>query len=329
MNFRKYEHVERFGHDEVENIDIGEVYVFPKLDGSNASVWLGDATSAGIDYYVRAGSRNRELSLVADNAGFLKWCDSNEIKLFMPLFKDYPNWRLYGEWLIPHTLKTYREEVWRRFWVFDVHDGEKYLPFEVYHPVLAELGFDVIEPLCVITNPSEDQLRKEVENNSYLILDGAGAGEGIVIKNYAWENRFGRQPWAKIVRNEFKEENLRQFGTTEKGGAFQVEAAIAEEFVTQALVEKTRAKIIIELLNEAQEEGIYTSEDIMKMTVHKRIEEHYRGKIIPRLLGTVFYELINEEIWAALKKHKFPVVDFKKLRSHSIVYTKKYAKELF
>ncbi|KKL61905.1 hypothetical protein LCGC14_2190600, partial [marine sediment metagenome] len=34
-------------------------------------------------------------------------------------------------------------------------------------------------------------------------------GEGIVLKNYQWENRWGEQPWAKIVRNEFKEENKR------------------------------------------------------------------------------------------------------------------------
>jgi hypothetical protein len=39
--FIKYMHLERFGNDEVEGIEIGTTYVFPKLDGTNAQVWLG------------------------------------------------------------------------------------------------------------------------------------------------------------------------------------------------------------------------------------------------------------------------------------------------
>ena len=42
MKFEKYQHVERFGTSEVEGIELGRTYVFPKLDGTNASVWLED-----------------------------------------------------------------------------------------------------------------------------------------------------------------------------------------------------------------------------------------------------------------------------------------------
>ena len=37
MSFRQYMHIERFGNEEVLGIELGESYVFPKLDGTNAS----------------------------------------------------------------------------------------------------------------------------------------------------------------------------------------------------------------------------------------------------------------------------------------------------
>ena len=37
--FQQYMHIERYGNDEVQGIDIGELTIFPKLDGTNASVW--------------------------------------------------------------------------------------------------------------------------------------------------------------------------------------------------------------------------------------------------------------------------------------------------
>ena len=111
MEFIKYQHLERFGTTEVELIEIGECYVFPKIDGTNASVWIQNGE-------VQAGSRNRHLSLHKDNAGFLEWVLKQEnIKEYL---LENPKHILYGEWLVPHSLKTYRNECWRNFYVFDV-----------------------------------------------------------------------------------------------------------------------------------------------------------------------------------------------------------------
>ena len=335
MAFRKYDHVERLGHDEVEGIDLGEVYVFPKLDGTNASVWI-DYTPPDDDGPVMpeicCGSRTRTLSEDFDNANFYRWVNDDAT---WPLWQGLIGAKMafctiYGEWLVPHTLKTYRSDAWRRFWVSDVydHDEERYVPYNEYAAILQKIGFDVIEPLCIITNPTEVQLRKEVDENSYLIIDGGGAGEGIVIKNYLWESKYGRQPWAKLVRNEFKEENKRAFGVTEKDGKFQVEAAIAEEFITQAVVEKALAKINQDVLN-AHDFGIQDCSLPNQIARRKAVLEGARPKIIPRLLGTVFYDLVREDLWDALKKHKFPSVDFRRLRTHCILRTKMYAPDLF
>lgn len=42
MNFKEYMHLERFGTDEVEDIEFGECYIFYKIDGTNGSVWVDD-----------------------------------------------------------------------------------------------------------------------------------------------------------------------------------------------------------------------------------------------------------------------------------------------
>jgi len=335
-SFRKYDHVERLGHDHVDGLIVGDVHVFPKLDGTNASVWF-DFGCNGLE--VCCGSRTRKLSRTADNAGFCEWVHSRENwnKFFEIQTSGGHEWTIYGEWLVPHTLKTYRDDAWRRFYVFDVYDNGKkrYLSYDEYEPTIKGVGLDVIEPLCIFTNPSDSQLQREAENNTYLILDGAGCGEGIVLKNYLWSNQYGNQPWAKIVRNEFKEENRRAFGTTEKGGEFQVEAAIAEEYVTKALVDKTKAKILLDMTNQDIVDGIEESLGdkpnfhSMARVREVRVKERHRGQIIPRLLGTVYHELVVENIWEAVKKHKDPTIDFKKLKAHSIMWTKKHAADLF
>lgn len=326
--FRRYDHLERLGHRNTSNIEMGLVHVFPKLDGTNAAMWH-DPISGNI----QAGSRNRVLSLESDNAGFCAWVTSGDpsAESLRQLLSENPNWIIYGEWMVPHTLKTYREEVWRKFWIFDVYDRTTgtYVSYETYVAVLAtenrllddpDCQINVIEPLCTIQDPSEDQLRAQVETNTYLIADGAGLGEGVVLKNYAWRQH--GCPWAKVVRNSFKEDAARTFGHAEKEGNFQVEVAIAEEFVTAHLVGKTRAKVLLDLANDLDVDTIDPNWQV-------QLEAENRGRVIPQLLGRVYHDLIEEEMWAILKKHKGCTINFKTLNARVIMAVKALASDLF
>jgi len=111
MNFFKYQHIERFGTSEVEGLELGKCFVFPKIDGTNASVWICEGKLC-------AGSRRRELSVESDNAGFFSEIIQDE--KILNYLTEFPEHRLFGEWLVPHSLKTYREEAWRKFYVFDI-----------------------------------------------------------------------------------------------------------------------------------------------------------------------------------------------------------------
>lgn len=318
--FRRYDHLERFGHPECRSIELGRVYVFPKLDGTNASVWLDS------NGQVQCGSRNRVLTPERDNHGFCAWVNSDDDKAvaLVSLLQACPNLVVYGEWLVPHTLRSYREDAWRRFWIFDVfnHLTGRYLGFDDYSPAMIADGLDVVAPLCVISYPSKAQLLAQVETNTYLVQDGAGVGEGVVLKRYDWTNAYGRQPWAKLVRNEFKESNQRAFGVTEKTGEFQVELAIAEECCTPTLVGKTRAKVVAAV---ASAHGI----DLLPPNAQQLVEYQHRGKVIPQLLGRVFHDLVTEELWPALRRHRNPVIDFRKLEHACVEQTKRLAADLF
>lgn len=294
--FIKYQHLERFGTAEVEGIQIGTTHVFPKIDGTNASLWFEDGQLQG-------GSRNRQLSVGDDNAGFFNAMLQD--KRMPEFFAAYPTFTLYGEWLVPHTIKTYRDDAWRKFYVFDVLDqrSEQLIPFETYEPWLKQFGLDYIAPIAIIKNGSVDMYTKCLEKNGFLVRDGEGYGEGIVIKNYEFKNRFGRQVWAKIVTNEFKEKHHKEMGAPMLGGVV-LEQDIVDKYVTQALVDKVHAKIVVE-------------------------RDGWHSKCIPQLLNTVFYDLVKEETWNFVKENKNPLIDFRALHVYTVAKVKQLRYDLF
>lgn len=303
MQFREYQHIERFGMPEVEFIEQGKCYIFLKIDGTNASVWLGD------DGVIHAGGRHRELTLENDNACFFAKIRNHEgIK---ECLKQHSNLRLYGEWLVPHSLETYRDECWRRFYVFDVMwelcDGRfTYLPYHAYKDFLDQYGIDYIPPLAIIDRPTKEQLISYLDKNIYLIKDGQGVGEGIVIKNYEFRSPNGEQIWAKMVRSEFKELHAKKMMNPDRPmrGRNIVEQRIVDEYVTAALCEKERAKL--------------------ELVCGKGMKS-----IISSLLHNVYECLIREDAHHFIVEFNNPTINFKLLRYLCECQVKECCKDLF
>jgi len=283
--FIKYQHVEKFGTDETESIELGKCHVFPKIDGTNESLWVADGK-------IQAGSRNRHLSEDADNAGFLAWVNLQDN--FKEYFKEFPKSRLFGEWLVPHSLKTYRENAWRNFYVFDVCEDTgdenhpvKYINYDDYQTLLDKHDIEYIPPVRIVKNGSYETFVTLLEQNNYLIEDGKGCGEGLVIKNYYYKNKYGRTTWAKIITSSFKEKHHKEMGAPKVDGKLMVEDRIIDEYLTDELVNKTLAKIKL---------------------------DGWNSKKIPQLLGRVWHDLISEEIWNIVKDMKRPTINFKILQ---------------
>ena len=310
MQFRRYQHIEKIGSPATDGLLIGTCYIMPKIDGTNSSTWIDNGE-------IQAGSRSRCLEdhkingVDRDNAGFCKWARAQDsIKRF---HTDFPNLRLYGEWLVPHSLRTYRDDAWKRFYVFDVireqGDGTgendfSYLPYEEYKVLCDRYEIDYIPPIAIIKNPTPESVFRCLDKNGFLVKDGEGDGEGVVGKNYEFVNRYGRVVWGKIVTNEFKEKHTKEMGAPEVIANRLVEEKIGEDYVTTSLVEKEYAKII----NETGE---------------------WEKRSIPRLLNTVFYSLVSEEMWNIVKAFKNPTIDFRVLQQVVIMRVKAIKPELF
>lgn len=297
---RKYTHLERWGNSEVQGIEVGECYIFPKIDGTNASVWWDGEK-------ICTGSRSRKLTIENDNAGFHAWAIKHVP--FLNFFAEYPNLRLYGEWLVPHSLKTYRLDAWRKFYVFDVEhkdntgEDHDYFHYNDYYLKLNFYNLDYIAPIKIIQNPTYEMLLLELEKNTFLIEEGEGCGEGISIKNYNYENQWGRNCFAKLVTNEFKDKHSKEMGAPKVINKM-VEDEIVNTYVTKALCDKVHAKIVNEM-------------------------EGWKSQYIPRLLQTVYYDLVNEEIWNIVKKMKQPTINFRTLNTCVIMEVKRLLPELF
>lgn len=296
--FKKYQHLERFGTDEVLNIHLGETHIFPKIDGTNGSLWW--------DNGLQAGSRNRQLTIESDNAGFYQWALQQDN--LINLLAENQDLILYGEWLVPHSLKTYRQNAWRKFYIFDVvkiEDSEaQYQHYDEYKAILDHYQVDYIPPLATVKNCNYDKLIAYLESNNFLIEDGKGAGEGIVIKNYSFKNRYGRTTWAKIVTSEFREKHAKEMGAPNSEMKQPIEETIVNEFVTQTLVEKVYWKIRLD-------------------------NDGFNSRNIPQLLQTVFYDLVREDCWNFIKKHKNPTIDFSALNHLTIKRVKELLPQIF
>ena len=283
--FTKYPHLERLGTDEVEDILLGTCYLFPKIDGTNASVWMNQEGE------ICAGSRNREITPENDNQGFAAFVQKNA-EVFRTFFEKNPRCILYGEWLVPHTLKTYKKDAWRKFYIFDVLEEETFLPYYEYVKMLdcfANTDVCVVPVLCIVVNPTEGDIFREASHNSFLLPDSTFVGEGIVVKNYTFRNKYGRVTWAKYVLQTFKEKHVEAMGVSELLTPTSTEEQIVTDFVTEHFVHKEYEKI------RAENNG-------------------WNSKYIPQLLGVIWYTLIQEEMWNILKKYKNTTIDFKRLQ---------------
>lgn len=299
MKFQKYQHIERLGTVAVEGILDGEVYIFPKLDGSNASVYLNDNGE------VEIGSRNRVVSLAHDNAGVYATLKNDE--RFKNYFKVHPNHRLFGEWLVPHTIRDYRDDAWREIYIFDIietdkNGNEKYLKYEDYYfSELANCGIKIIPCITKLKNPTVEEVETWLDKCKFLMKDGR-AGEGIVLKNYDFVNEFGNVVWAKIVRKEVKASQTMYKPIL--NSADVIENQIIEKFLTKEFVDKEKAKIEVE-------------------------NGGWQSKLIPKLLGVIWHTFITEEIFNAVKKFHNPKIDFALLNRLAVMKIKQFEPEIF
>ena len=176
MEFKPYQHVERLGTDEVENLLDGEVHIFPKLDGSCSSIWLDNGV-------LKVGSRKRVITIEDDNQGCCKWVTENA-EPYLNFLKDHPNIILYGEWLVGVHIKSYVKDMMKRVYIFDMYDTETdtYVPYLTYMKWCE--GYKMLYIPCIgVGKFTYEEIKGLAENNHFLLPEDRMA-EGVVVKRY-------------------------------------------------------------------------------------------------------------------------------------------------
>lgn len=301
--FEKYIHLEKWDTEETEGIgDLSDdlIYIFPKLDGTNASIWYDSSTGS-----IRCGSRRREIYLHDDNRGFCDTILNRASSRILPIISQYPDYVFYGEWLVRHTLSTYLDEAWNKFYIFDVYNRttQKYISYPDYLSIVGAISeaapdvIDVVRPLAVAKQLGITALKRSADENYFLMKEGE-VGEGVVVKKYNFVNKYGRTVWAKYVRTEFTAKHIKEMGPRVINSMDCLEQTIVDDYLTEHLILKTYEKL--------------------------RDKYEFPGDLpsrhIAELLQTVFYDFVTEEIWEVIKKLKYPTINFKQL--HRLCYNK-------
>jgi hypothetical protein len=113
-------------------------------------------------------------------------------------------------------------------------------------------------------------------------------------------NKYGRQTWAKIITNEFKETHHKEMGAPEVNGSTFIEQMIIDKFMTEEFVKKELSKIIV------RDGALF-----------------FDKRMTPELLGRCWYEFIREETTNFLKEFKNPKINFRLLNTLCIKKVKK------
>lgn len=278
MTFKSYPKIHSLGKEETDGILLYPCHVQEKIDGANASVWIdkrGDIT---------CGSRNRELQ--SGFNGLVDYIKNHEG--INKLMRDNPTYRLYGEWLVPHTIQ-YNELSYRKFYLFDitiVEDGEKneeFLPIEKVYEIAEQYGINTPHYFGLFSNLTVEAIQDMV-GKTVLGVEG----EGVVIKSELFIDKWGNKSYAKVVSQRFKEDNSVVFGGNNKYSEAYWETYVMNKYITLARVEKVMKKL------------------------QPQIDERLDLQHTPRIAGTVYHDMLTEEIWEIQKN--VTKLDFRRLK---------------
>lgn len=286
--FRKYEKIHRLGKEEVDGILDSPVHVQEKIDGANLSIWLEDGV-------IHVGSRNNDVTDRPDGFNGAVFYVQNHpgIKKF---FEDHSTWRLYGEWLVRHTI-LYKATAYNKFYLFDVlsADDDTFMVTNQVDDHARAYGMDAPHYYGEMLVTDIAQLTKLV-GTSML----GEKGEGVVVKRTDFRNKWGELAYGKLVGQEFMEDNAIALGGNNKFSETYRELWAVNKYMTLGRVQKICNKI-------ESETG-----------------ERMDMKHIPRVMEMAYHDMFTEEMWEIAGKASASF-DFKKFKQ----LANKKAKQVF
>lgn len=264
---KKYTDVIRYGKSSTKDVlKIGDyIIITEKIDGANASFRLDETNPLGVSCY----SRNTPLDENNRLRGFYDWVLNNIVPIKDKLEQDAI---YYGEWCCPHKIQ-YKPEAQYNFYLFSIWDieTESYIGDNLVRYQAEKLNIKTVPYFYEGEFISFEHMMSFVGKSDLTIEPNTG--EGIVVKNVDYFDKYDKQCFVKLVSEKFAEVQKQK---PPKNPNADKSTIIIKSVLTKARVEKLIHKLI--------DEGMLSEDfDISSMG------------IILKLLGNRVYEDIMKE----------------------------------
>lgn len=262
---KKFMDIVRLGHKSTLGVlkEGNRIVIQEKIDGANASF-------RRVGSELVAFSRNNQLTPENTLGGFYDFVKGLDISLG-------EGYIFFGEWTNPHKVKYPEHQ--KKFFLYDIYDVEegKYLDFDVVENVANHLGLNLVPVFYDGEYQSFEHLQSFVGKTELGgRLGDEEIGEGIVVKNVDYVDRFGNQIFVKLVTDAFREVQ-KQKAPKDPKIALTQEQTFVDATVTEPRVEKFLHKFV--------DEGI--------------LDEHYgiedMGIILKNMNNRVKEDILKEE----------------------------------
>lgn len=268
--YKEYTDIIRFGKSgTTQAIQEGtHISITEKLDGANASFTYDEEATNGVQAFSRKQVLNEESSL----SGFYQWVQTNIAPIKENLVKNY---RYYGEWLVKHSV-VYKEEFYRNFYLFSIWDEEKeeYLSDDIVKQEAERLGLKTVPYLYEGAFVSLEHIMGFV-GKSKITLE-PNKGEGVVVKDATYKNRYGRQLFVKFIALEFSEVKK------QKVHRVDTELLISLQKIDMVVTKNRTKKMLFKLVDE----GIIPSDYSLKRDM---------GTILKEMNIVIYNDIMKEE----------------------------------
>lgn len=306
---KKYTDIIRYGRSDTEDVlKVGDyITITEKIDGANSSFRKDEGNPLGITMY----SRNTILDESNTLRGFYNWC-LEKIKPIKEKLNN--NYIYYGEWLCQHKC-VYKKEMYKNFYLFSIWNVEKgkYESDKIVKLEAERLGLTTVPYFYEGKFISFEHLQQFIGKSQ--LTEVPDTGEGIVVKNVNYINKYGKQCFVKLVTEKFAEIKKQR---PPKNPQKRELAIKLETVLTEARVEKILYKLIDENIFKKEDYYIANMGAILKITVPKILEDvmkeekelfsSYEESEVKKLFGKkcppFIRKLINEINIEKIKENK-------------------------
>lgn len=297
---KKYTDIVRYGKKETQEVlNAGDyITISEKMDGANASFSHDPDSEIGVSCF----SRNNKLNFSNNLRGFYQWVE----KTISPQSHNLnPNWRYYGEWNVPHKVQ-YKPEFQHNFYLFNIYDEttSEYLSDDLVESEAQKLGIETVEYFYKGEFIDFDHLMSFVGKSNKTVEPDTG--EGVVVKNTAYKDKYGRQLFVKLVSDKFAEIQPQKLPKNPKADETVME--LVKSVVTSNRVEK----IILKCVDDQELDEEYSIESMGKIIkivspkvyadcmkeeseVFEGIESQEIGKLFSKVIPSVIKEVLKSQ----------------------------------